>query len=119
MMIILADNIARADNVDNDINDENGDNCETAGNGDIAEKDDNDDFRIPKLDTDNNINKAKPTKGAKVKEDQSINFYLGQSKTMNHLDAKKELQIKNTRHAIVYSYECLSLISLSILILAL
>ena len=76
MMIILTDNIASADNVDNDINDENGDNCDTAGHGDIAENDDNDDIRIPKLDTDNNINKAKPTKVAKVKEDQSINVYL-------------------------------------------
>ena len=73
MMIILTDKIASADNVDNDINDENGDNCDTACHGDIAE---NDDIRIPKLDTDNNINKAKPMKVAKVKEDQSINVYL-------------------------------------------
>ena len=102
MMIILTDNIASADNVDNDINDENGDNCDTAGHGDIAENDDNDDIRIPKLDTDNNISKAKPTKVAKDKEDQSINVYLGQSTTTKHLPTKKEIQIKNTRHAIVY-----------------
>ena len=66
MMIIVTDNIANADNVDNDINDENGDNCDTAGHGDIAENDDNDDIRIPKLDTDNNISKAKPTKLART-----------------------------------------------------
>ena len=97
--MILTDNIASADNVDNDINDENGDNCDTAGHGDIAE---NDDIRIPKLDTDNNISKAKPTKVAKDKEDQSINVYLRQSTTTKHLQTKK-VQIKNTRHAIVYS----------------
>ena len=61
---------------DNSICDENGENCDTAGNSDIAEYDDNDDIRIPKLDTDNNINKAKPTKVAKVKEDQSINLIM-------------------------------------------
>ena len=86
MMIILTDNIASADNVDNDINDENGDNCDNAGHGDIAE---NEDIRISKFDTDNNISKAKPTKVAKDKEDQSINVYLQQSTTTKHLQTKK------------------------------